>query len=157
MATTRQGRQITSNRYINGTAARNIDVRTAINEAPTGSPLRELRGEKLRRSKMNMNFIQVLFLAGAMAVLGYSMVSYLRLQSEITDLIENVSYYEASLNNLTLENDDEYSKMIESIDYDEIKRSAIEDLGMVYASKDQIITYTRENSDYVRQVNDLSN
>lgn len=152
MATTRNSR--TSYNY--GTAARNIDVRRAIEEAPTGRPLREIRGEQLRKKKMNMTVFQVLFLSVAMAVLGFAIVSYLRLQSEITNLVDNVSYYEAALNNLTLENDDEYSKIVESIDYNEIKRSAIEDLGMVYASEDQIIKYTRENSDYVRQLNDLS-
>lgn len=156
MATTRQGRHYSNNSYNYGSTARNIDVRTAIEEAPTGRPLSEIRGEKLRTRKMGMSFIQVMFLTVAMAVLGMAVVSYLRLQSEITSLVENVSYQEAYLNNLTLENDDEYSKMIESINYEEIKRSAIEDLGMVYASEDQIITYTRENSDYVRQVNDLN-
>ncbi len=88
--------------------------------------------------------------------MGYALVGYLKLQADITRTVENISYLETTLNNLTLANDDEYSKMINAVDFDEIRRVAIEELGMVYASEDQIITYTRENSDYVRQLNDLN-
>jgi len=146
-----------NNSYIYGTAARQIDVKKALQEAPSRKPLVELRAEQLKAKKMNTSPIYVAFFAIAMVVLGMVLVSYLSLQSDITILVRNISNYEAEANRLTLENDSNYSKMIESIDYEEIRRSAIEDLGMVYPSQDQIITYTRENSDYVRQVNDLTN
>ena len=105
---------------------------------------------------MHMGFVYVLFLMAAVTVMGYALISYLKLQSDIAGLSDNISYYETKLNNLTLANDDEYSKMINAVDFDEIRRIAIEELGMVYASEDQIISYVRENSDYVRQINDLS-
>ncbi len=57
---------------------------------------------------------------------------------------------------MTLANDDEYSKIVNAVDYDYIRQVAIEELGMVYASEDQIVSYTRENSDYVRQLTGLS-
>lgn len=141
--------------YVYGSAARNIDVRRAIEEAPTGEPLRTIRGEQKKEHKMHMGFIYVLFLVGCVTVTGYALFSYLRLQSEISLLTNRISAHETQLNNLTLANEDEYSKMINAIDYDEIRTKAIE-MGMVYPSEDQIITYTRENSDYVRQTNNLS-
>ena len=48
------------------------------------------------------------------------------------------------------------SKIVNAVDYDYIRQVAIEELGMVYASEDQIVSYTRENSDYVRQLTGLS-
>ncbi len=144
------------NSYVYGNTARNIDVLRAIEEAPTGEPLRTLRGEQKKAHKMHVGFLYAFFLVAAITVTGYGLISYLRLQSEITTLANNVSVRETQLNNLTLANEDEYSKMINAVDFDEIRRVAIEELGMVYASEDQIISYTRENSDYVRQMNDLS-
>lgn len=157
MATNRQGRHYNRNAYVYGNAARNIDVRTAIEERPTGAPLREIKGNQIRTKKMHMSFMYVLFLVGAMMVTGYALVSYLRLQSDIANLNENVSFYETRLNNLTLANDDEYSKMIEAVDLETIRTVAITELGMVYPNEDQIVSYVRENSDYVRQINDLTN
>ncbi|MBP5453329.1 MAG: cell division protein FtsL [Lachnospiraceae bacterium] len=147
--------RLSNGRYVYDTTARNIDVKKAIEERPSFSPLKVYEGENLQEKK-NMSFFYVLFLTVAVFVTAYALVSYLRLQSEIANSVENIAIYEQRLNNLTLANDDEYSKMINAIDYDEIKRIAIEELGMVYASEDQIVTYTRENSDYVRQLSDIS-
>lgn len=156
MANYSHGRQ-TSRSYVYGNTARNIDVVKELNEAPSFKTIEEQQGDKRREKRSGMNFVYVLFLVAAMIVTGYALISYVKIQSDITNLVENISHYEQTLNNLTLANDDEYSKMINAIDYDEIRTVAIEELGMVYASKDQIITYTRENSDYVRQLSDLSN
>ena len=96
------------------------------------------------------------FLGLAVAVLAGSLVSYLKLQNDITTMVDDIAYYEQTLNNLTLANDDEYSKIVNAVDYDYIRKIAIEELGMVYASEDQIVSYERENSDYVRQLTSLS-
>ncbi len=136
--------------------ARNIDVREALKERPTGEPLREYRGELKKQSKMSMGFLYVAFLGLAVVVLAASLVSYLKLQNDITTMVDDIAYYEQTLNNLTLANDDEYSKIVNAVDYDYIRQVAIEELGMVYASEDQIVSYTRENSDYVRQLTGLS-
>lgn len=143
------------NSYVYGNTAPNLDIKSALEEKSENIKLVELESENIRRKKTHMNFMYVLFLVAALTVTGYALVSYLKLQSEITESVENISTYESRLNKLTLANDDKYSKMVEAVDLDEIRRVAIEELGMVYADDDQIISYTRENSDYVRQVNDL--
>ncbi|SCX12048.1 hypothetical protein SAMN02910339_01703 [Lachnospiraceae bacterium YSD2013] len=144
------------NNYMRDNLARNIDVREALKERPTGEPLREYRGELKKQSKMSMGFLYVAFLGLAVVVLAASLVSYLKLQNDITTMVDDIAYYEQTLNNLTLANDDEYSKIVNAVDYDYIRQVAIEELGMVYASEDQIVSYTRENSDYVRQLTGLS-
>ena len=144
------------NNYMRDNLARNIDVREALKEKPTGEPLREVRGELKKQRKMSMGFLYVAFLGLAVVVLAASLVSYLKLQNDITTMVDDIAYYEQTLNNLTLANDDEYSKIVNAVDYDYIRQVAIEELGMVYASEDQIVSYTRENSDYVRQLTGLS-
>ena len=42
-----------------------------------------------------------------------------------------------------------------SVDLEEIKRIAISELGMKYAKEGQVITYSGEGSDYVRQYDDI--
>ena len=140
------------NRYNYGNTARKIDIRTEVFNAPTHQVLREIEGEKRRQKKMNMGFLYVTVLLTAFVLLCQSLISYIKLQSEINASVDRISVYEQRLNNLTLANDDEYSKMINAINFDEIKQVAIEELGMVYASKDQIITYTKENSDKSTQI-----
>ena len=144
------------NNYMRDNLARNIDVREALKERPTGEPLREYRGELKKQRKMSMGFLYVAFLGLAVVVLAASLVSYLKLQNDITTMVDDIAYYEQTLNNLTLANDDEYSKIVNAVDYDYIRKVAIEELGMVYASEDQIVSYERENSDYVRQLTGLS-
>ena len=144
------------NNYMRDNLARNIDVREALKERPTGEPLREYRGELKKQRKMSMGFLYVAFLGLAVVVLAASLVSYLKLQNDITTMVDDIAYYEQTLNNLTLANDDEYSKMVNAVDLEEVRRVAVEELGMVYADSEQVIKYTRENSDYVRQLKDIT-
>lgn len=154
MADNRHGRQT---EYMHGSAARRIDVRTAIEGRPTRENLSIIDGEKKRADRSRMSFVYVLFLAAAILFVGNSLIKYINLQTEITTLSREISSKESELNNKMLENDDRYSKMVDAIDLDEIRRIAIEELGMVYASSDQIIVYDSQGSDYVRQISGLSN
>ena len=141
--------------YVYGNTAKNLDVRIAVHEDPTHQTLTELKSEKKRQKKMHMSIMYVAFLAVALLVLGKSLISYVELQSDITSTVDRISSYETKLNDLTLANDDEYSKIVDDVDLEEVRRIAVEELGMVYASEDQVIEYSRENSDYVRQLSDI--
>ncbi len=145
-----------NNSYIRGTAVSREDTKRLMEEAPSYSNLYALENEKKKAKRMNMSFVYIVFLFAALTVMGYLLFTYLRLQSDITKLVDNISAYESELDNLTLANDDEYSKISNVIDLDEIRRIAIEELDMVYPLEDQIVSYERENSDYVIQLSDLS-
>lgn len=157
MANNRQGRQLNRrDSYVYGNTARNIDVVEALEAPATGAPLRELKARTKDERRNHISFGNILFMTIALIAVAYSLISYINLQSEIASMNENISVYEARLNNLTLANDDEYSKIFNTVDFDYIRTVAIEELGMTYATEDQIISYERNNSDYVRQVNDLN-
>ena len=42
-----------------------------------------------------------------------------------------------------------------SVDLESIRKTAMEELGMVYASEDQVVLYDSKSTDYVRQYQDV--
>lgn len=153
---TRQGRQVTNRQteyrrrtYVEGNTARAID------------PVRELQ-QPVRRVNQNvrrnqeksryMNLPYVLFLTAAMVITGIMLIGYLQVQANLTVSIKRVSTLESQLNDMRLSNDEQLERINTAIDMEEIKRIAIEELGMTYAKEGQVITVSGEGSDYVRQL-----
>ena len=62
---------------------------------------------------------------------------------------------ESQYSELKLSNDDAYARAVSSVDLEEIRDIAINELGMVYANKDQILLYDKTESEYVRQYEDI--
>lgn len=139
--------------YVDGSAARQLDVRHAIEEEPRKKISNETRKNRERAHHMNLGY--VVFLALAMLVAGYVLIGYIQLQAETTAKVEKIASLEKELNNLKLSNDDELARINSSVNLDEIKRIAIGELGMVYAEEGQIVYYNNEGSDYVRQFGDI--
>ncbi len=67
-------------------------------------------------------------------------------------MTKTVARRESELNQLKLANDEEYNRIISSINLEEVRRIAMGELGMVYAEEGQIITYEGNRSDYMRKV-----
>ena len=139
--------------YTEGNTARQLDVRR-INE---NEPRKRLSNEarKNRERAYHMDFGYVLFLALALFVAGYVLIGYIRMQADLTAQVESIAALESRLNNLRLANEEELTRINSSIDLEEIKRIAIGELGMVYAAEGQIVNFTNEGSDYVRQLGDI--
>lgn len=146
---TTQGR----NAYVQGSAVRRLDNGLY---APL-EPKRQISNaaRKNRDKAYHMSFGYVLFLACAVVAAGFILMGYIGIQSDITNSIKNISGLESRLNDLKLENDEEYSRITSSIDVEEVKRIAIQELGMKYAEEGQIITFSGKGSDYVRQIADI--
>lgn len=69
--------------------------------------------------------------------------------------MKNIAALESQLAELKTENDDEYNRVVTSVDLEQIRDIAINELGMVYADQDQVILYDGEGSDYVKQYADI--
>ena len=102
-----------------------------------------------------MNLGYVLFLSCAVIAAGLILTIYIGLQSDITNSIKNISRLESQLNALKLDNDEEYSRITSSVDLEEVKRIAIQELGMKYAEEGQIVIVEGGGSDYMRQMADI--
>lgn len=145
-------RRVERGSYIYGNTARQLDVRRAIAE-PVRRENHAVRRNREKAAHMNPGY--VLFLATALIAAGIILIGYIRLQSELTNSIKHISVLESQLNDLKLSNDEEYSRIESSVNLEEVKRIAIDELGMTYPSEGQIVTYSAEGSDYVRQIADI--
>lgn len=134
--------------YVYGNTVRKIDFDWE--EAPVRKPNPKVRKNRERARHMSAGY--VLFLAAALCTAGYILVNYIQLQSRLTTLTQTVAARECELNRLKLSNDEEYNRIISSIDLEEIRRIAIGELGMEYAEEGQIVNYENKSRDYMRQV-----
>ncbi len=161
MAQTRRGRtsRNTINRtrnaarenlYIYDNTARDLQVRRQLEEAPRKKLSNETR--KNRDKALHMNPGYVFFLLGALCVCAVVLLNYLQLQSDITTKVKNISRLESTLNTKQLANEEEYNRIISSVDLENIRKIAIGELGMSYAQEGQIITYESTGYDYMRRV-----
>ena len=141
------------NEYIYGNTVRKLDF--GWEEAPVRRPDPKVRKNRERARHMSAGY--VLFLAAALCTCAWILVNYIQLQSELTAMTKTVARRESELNQLKLANDEEYNRIISSINLEEVRRIAMGELGMVYAEEGQIITYEGNRSDYMRKVTGKGN
>lgn len=97
----------------------------------------------------------VIFVAAALLVTAFVLTRYISLRADVTNRLNNISKLETQLNDLKLENDATYSRINSNVDLEQIRDTAINELGMTYAKEGQVETFTSENGDYVRQVEQI--
>lgn len=139
--------------YVHGNTVRKLDVTREIRQEPQKKVSNRTRKNRDKAKHMSAGY--VLFLCTALVATGIILINYIGLQSDITNSVQHISRLEKELNDLKLANDEEYSRITSSVDLDEIKRIAIQELGMQYAEEGQIITFASERNDYVKQMADI--
>lgn len=138
--------------YVNGTTARQLNV--GVN--PNRQPVRISETTRKNRERVQkMSFGYVLVLTAALAIMGVMLVFYIGLQSQVKSSIKTISRMESELNNLKNSNDEAESRIKSDVDLEEIKQIAMGQLGMIYAQEGQIESFHSEDSDYVRQLEDI--
>lgn len=143
----------TRSAYVYGNTAREIEITREIEE-PRRQPRPQVRKNRERARHMSAGY--VLFLAAALCMAALVLVNYIQLQAQLTNLTKSVASKESQLNSMRIANDEEYNRILNSINLEEVKRIAIGELGMTYAEEGQIITYTNERNDYMRRATDES-
>ena len=110
---------------------------------------RQVRNNQKRALRVSAGY--VVFLTAAALLTLVVCVGYVRLQARITDSSKKVTAMQEELAQLREENDTRYNTVMDSVDVEEIKKAAQEDLGMVYASPEQVVEYESPSADYVKQ------
>lgn len=139
--------------YVYGNTVRKLDVTTVIEDEPVRRLSNTARKNREKAARMSLGYVA--FLVLAMSVAAAVLIGYIKLQAENTMAEERISAMESELNELRLKNNEEYSRAVSDVDLEEIKRIAIDELGMQYAEKGQIITVEGAKDDYVRQYTDM--
>lgn len=157
MAVNRNDRRRTAYResvYVQGNTARKLQALPAYEPRRPQKKISN-RTRKNRERALHMNVGTVLSMAVAMVAAGLILTVYLTLQSDITNSMKRIASLESTLNEMKMENDENYSRITSSVDLEEVKRIAMQELGMRYAEEGQIIRFNGEGSDYIRQIGNI--
>ena len=114
---------------------------------------RSTQANRERAAQMNIGYVVFLTTAAVLTVM--ICVNYLRLQARYTSLQKTNTALETNLGSIKLANDAEYNRVISGVNLEDVKEYAMNRLGMVYASEDQIVTYDAADRDYVKQFRDI--
>lgn len=151
--------------YVQGSAA---PVQTE--EVPVRIPRRreEISEDERKRRRQERNvqrnrekatriggLFTVLIIA-AMAVMLFTCVKYISYTNAKSSNAKKITALQSELEELREANDQRQFAIDTSIDYDYIYKVATDSLGMIYASKEQIIKYQSKESEYVMQFKDIS-
>ena len=151
MATGRNIRRVQAG-YVAGSAARQLQVQEREHvrrESHAVTP-----GKRRERAlPMELPFVIMLTIAAICTL--YLCVSYLQLQSSITARLDRMETLEEQIETLKADNDALETRINTSVDLDYVYKVATEELGMVYANKNQVRLYNKTESEYVRQYEDI--
>lgn len=150
--------------HVDGNTVRRMEAAPDYRQEQKTRQERE-REEELRRRKraaarnrqkeLQMSRSYVVFLTMAVVVFGIFCAVYIKLQSDVTARMRTIASLESQLADLKAENDEAYKRINTAVDLDAVKNTAINELGMFYASQDQIIYYTVEKSDFMNQLDEI--
>lgn len=138
--------------YIQGNLATKEDIVREMQQPYVPVDARVAKN-RARAKKMGPGF--VMFLAIAVAMVCLMLIGYLDMRADLVISTKRVAALEQELNNMRLANDEELERIESSINLEEIKQIAVEELGMTYAKSGQVVTISDEGSDYVRQLQEL--
>ena len=130
--------------YIYGNTVRQAEVMPQRQEEPR-------KEHKKRRKAMRMNPAYVMFLSIAAVAALVVCVWYLQVRAELTSRTEHITELQQELADAKEENTTRYNVVMDSVNLEEVRDRAINDLGMGYATSDQIIEYQNPVNDYVKQ------
>lgn len=139
--------------YVYGNTARKLQAVPDEYERPVRKKNHAQRRNRERALHMNIGY--VLFLASALLAVGFVLTTYLTLKSDITNSVQNIARLESELNNMKLDNDERESRISSNTNLEEVRQTAIWELGMQYAGDGQIITFNSEDNDYVIQKGEI--
>lgn len=144
--------------YVHGSTVRKI---TPVTEPVRRTPKRQhhtkvdytVRRNKEKALQIDLPYLIVLVIAACCAL--YLCVNYLNIQSSITAKINSIEKLEQKVESLKSENDALAIRINTYVDLDHVFKVATEELGMVYAKKNQVLMYNKTESEYVRQYEDI--
>ena len=102
---------------------------------------------------MNRGYVTFLTLAAIVTCITAGF--YIKLQSDITIRLENIAALETSVNNLKADNDATSKRLATSVRMEDVKKQAVDVLGMSYPSEDQIVYYEIDHADFMSQYGEI--
>ena len=112
------------------------------------------RLRKLEKS-LGINLFSCIMLVGAAVVMFTLCFKMIQLGNEIDTIDRNVVTTQNEVNDIRVSNNSAYQEINSTVDLKEVYKTATQELGMVFASDNQIITYEDNEAAYVRQYKNI--
>ncbi|MCR5748440.1 MAG: cell division protein FtsL [Lachnospiraceae bacterium] len=110
--------------------------------------------DQTKTAHMNPAYVAFLILMAGVLFVGCTM--YINLRSSITERQKAVERLQSELSAKKLANDEEYDRIVGSVDMEEIKKVAMNELHMKYPDSGQVSTMLgNDETDYVRQYKEI--
>lgn len=138
--------------------ARQREVQRELEEKRRADEEKQRRERAVRRNQMReLSFGKgyVTFLTIAGMITAGICVGYVKLQSDMTAHLKNISKLESQLEDVRADNAAAEKRLATAGDLRYVKEVAVSQLGMVYAGADQVVYYTVDNTDYMNQYADI--
>ena len=149
--------------YVNGSTVRQMGAQPVRRER-IDRRQEEINRQKKRRQNaarrnreraLHMNRGYVAFLTVCVGIVAFAAVSLIQIQSQVTQRMENIAALQSQITDMKADNDARYKEIVTSVDLEHIKDVAINELGMQYATEEQIITFSVENDNFMDQYSDI--
>lgn len=141
--------------YVQGSTVPKLEPQRAPKKQRTEMPQKRIAVRRKQEKALQVDLPYLLVLVAAACCALYLCVSYLHIQSTIAGRIDHIETLEKELERLKSENDALATRINTYVDLDHVYQVATEELGMVYANKDQILLYDQTESEYIRQNEDI--
>lgn len=156
------GTLMTSNYYINGNTVRELDTPVRP-QRKSREEIEEINRRKRRKNAarrnreraMGMSRGYVAFLTMCVLVVASSAVLLVTLQSRVSARMNNIASLQSQVNDLRADNDARHKRITTSVDLNHVKDIAINELGMSYPTKEQVIYYTIDNHNFMDQYRNI--
>ncbi|SHJ35382.1 hypothetical protein [Hespellia stercorisuis] len=120
---------------------------------PVREPSRQVRKNRNRALRLNPAYVSFLAIAALCAV--FVCVQYLQLQTTIQNRSESITTLQEELAGLTEQNNTQYNAVLDSVNLEDIRNRAMNEMGMVYASQGQVVEYESPSGDSLEQLQDI--
>ena len=156
---TESQRRAASNMYVYGNTVRQAQEMPERRHHEIEQPKREKKVssqvKKNRNRALRMNPAYLAFLTLATVVTLVACVWYLQLRAEVSSRSAHITELQQELVEIKEENTTRYNSIVDSVNLEEVRERAIDDLGMVYAKPNQTVTYQNPENDYVKQYEEI--
>lgn len=120
---------------------------------PSYAKVRKAKEQKGLRFSMNPVF--AVFMGTAVVATLLSCCQVLSMQAKVTGQSDTITILQAQVEALEEDNNAYETRINNNMNLDQIRDTAMNQLGMVYPSEGQVVYYTLTESDYVRQYQDV--
>lgn len=122
-------------------------------QEPRRAPSRKTRQNRRRESRISGSYVFFLVLASVIAMV--ICVNFIKIHAEVTASSKNITKMQSQLSELKEMNNSKEGAIMDSINLDQVRDRAINEMGMTYAADNQIVHYANPSGDYIRQVEQI--